>query len=392
MSGRTRAQVVTRLPAHLLQAASSRSRSELNEDLWALARSRRAEAELDSAVLVERALRPFEDPVLFPAGKDIQPFEGYRCLEEDERAGSTTRPSLVEPLSGWVISQPSHLVRRGLINMHNLPAPSFKAYFRARRSGTRHHDRGLINLRDRGERHYGHVVQDLVGGRLRMASECGLEDVPILVSKQLYERKFFQDLLRMSGLDQRRFVLQEDQHVASDKVFLFDTSHFARTSLEYLQSLLKVPDADPASDRRLFIVRGLARQTGRGITNMDAVADLCRRFGLEMVATDEMGLQEQLELFSQARLVVGVHGSALVNIVFRRGTKLTLVEIFPPGTDPDRLRPWCFYEATALGHDYECLLGGTPRDGVTGKEAYRRDFPIDVDRLAAKLTWVLDRH
>lgn len=390
MSAQSRAAVVGHLPSHLLAGVRGSSR-ELNEDLWALSRSRAAEAELDAAVLVDRNLRPFADPDLFPPGDDIWPFEAYRSLENRERVGPTTRLSLVEPQCGWTISRPAHLVRRGLINMHNLPAPSMRAYLRTRRDDVRNHPAGLINLRDRGERHYGHVMQDLVGGRLRMASESGLDDLPILVSKRLFERRFFQDLLRLSGLAERQFVLQDHRHEASDEVYLFDTSHFSRASLEYLQGVLRVPYADPSSDRRLFVVRSPARDTGRGVSNMDAVADLCRRFGLEMVATDDMGLSEQIELFSEARLVVGVHGSALVNIVFRKGSKLNLVEIFPPGTDPEQLRPWCFYEAVSLGHDYDCLLGGPPIDGVTGKAAYRRDFPIDIERLAAKLASVLDR-
>lgn len=377
------------LPGHALAAAKG-SRGRLNDDMWTMLGSKRADTELDGAVLVDRQFRPFADPDVFPPGRDLGPFETYRSMVVRERVGATTRPSFVEPRAGWIISSPCHLVERGLINMHNLSPPSFSGFVRGRRRASRTQVPAVINLRDRGEQHYGHVVQDLFGGRLRMASEHGLDETPILVSARLFERSFFQDLVRRAGLKDRNFILHRDQLVSCAKVFYFDTTHYSAASVRGLQTMLAVPDADPDDMRRIFIVRKQEQFSGRGLLNLPEISDVCRRFGFEMVATDDMGIDEQVELFSQAGIVAGVHGSALVNVAFRKNAKLTLLEIFPPGTDPMRLRPWCFFEAAALGHDYQHLSGLPSSSGITGKAAYRQDFSIDPARLAQKMASVVD--
>ena len=125
---------------------------------------------------------------------------------------------------------------------------------------------------------------------------------------------------------------------------------------------------------------------------MSEVADVCRRFGFEMLAPGDLPLEQQIESFSQARVVVGVHGSALVNAIFRRNAKLTMVEILPPRLGPEyQPRPWWFYLATVLGHDHELFYADDGSGAALGKAAFRRDFAVDSDRLAAKLAAILDR-
>lgn len=387
---RTRGQVLRGLPGRIRPGA--RRDGKLSDDIWALASSRRFEQELDEAVLLDRRLRPFDDPELFPHDVDLGPFEVYRGAEVRERAGVSPGPSFVEPNFGWVITSSGRLVRRGVIDRHTLAAPSVRGFIRARTRGGRTASTAtLVNLRDRAEGTYAHVMLELVGGRLRLADECGLQDVPVLISRGLSEQPFFQAVVRRAGFSGRNFVVQDDQYVRTEEVFIFDTSPYARASIEYLQRILSVPEADPSSARRLFVVRKPDRRTGRGVTNMDQVADVCHRFGFDLTANDDMPLEDQMELFSSARVVAGVHGSGLFNIAFRKGAELTLVEILPPGADLSTPRAWWFYEAAVLGHEHVLMPLEHLSDGVIGKPAYRRDFAIDPEHLAATLGSVVER-
>jgi capsular polysaccharide biosynthesis protein len=42
-----------------------------------------------------------------------------------------------------------------------------------------------------------------------------------------------------------------------------------------------------------------------------------------------MSMAEQVETFSNARVVVGVHGAALANVAFRKHAELDIIEILP---------------------------------------------------------------
>lgn len=374
------------LPRHVLDAIGG-DRETLNDDLWSLLSSARLEVELDQSTRLTRVFRPFEDEDLF--GTELGPFQAFRHWEDFERVGCTTRTSFVEPGTGWVISEPMHLIHRGVIDGHDARRPRIKAHVSARL-----HQRvvdlpEVINLRDRSEENYGHFLTDLVGGRLRLAGEAGLgSEAPILVSRRLYQRPFFQDFLRLSDVDDGRVLPQDEHLVRSDLVFLFDTSHYSREAIGYVQSCLSVPDSDPGSRRRILVAREPGR-TGRAFTNMDDVSRLCKRLGFELVSTDHMPLPQQMELFSETGCVVGVSGSALSNILFRRNAPLHLLEIFPPGAGPP-LRPWWFYMAAVLGHRYDVLHHGVPADGPKGRDAYLVDFAVDVEQLESRMSEMLE--
>jgi len=359
----------------------------LHEDPWVILQAPSVERELDRSCRVDRTLRPFADEEVFPSDKSLGPYEVYRWSEERERACATTRPSFVEPQGGWVIAKPFHLVQRGLIDIYQARPPHLTSVLQNRRSAAPVLNvPAVIHLRDHAEMNYGHFLTDLVGGRLRLAAECCLDDLPILVSRRLFESRIFRDFLRLSTLADREFIIQDRQLVHSDQIWLFDTAHYAADSIRYLDKCLPISDSDPRSCRRLFVAREPHR-TGRAFINMADVSDLCRRFGFELVYTDRMSLEQQMELFSGASVVVGAHGSAFSNILFRKNATLTLVEIFAPGADPKWLPPWWFFLASVLGHRYEFMYSGPADDG---RPTQSRDFVLDTEALARKLEGILE--
>jgi hypothetical protein len=379
-AGARAGSALARLPRSASRALRG-DRGPLHEDLWTLASSIGSRRPLADTTLVAHDLRPFVDEQVFGPDPRLGAFEPFRAWS-DREALAYVDDAFVDPKYGWIITRPWHLVHAGLVDIHTARRPSLRAYTKARfGQGSRAALPSMLSLRDRSEQNYGHFVTDLVGGRLRLASECGLDEVPILVSEELERRPFFQDFLRISGIDRERLILQGHQLVRSERVYLCDTSHYSREAIHFVHRILRVPDSDPQARRRLL----LARQPhggGRAFINMADVDRLCRKLGFEIVYTDRMGLEEQMELFSQAAFVVGASGAGLENILFRKNAPMTLLEVFPPGAS-GVLRPWWFYMASVLGHRYDCLQHGPSPDRVVGKAAYRRDFVLDVDRLEA---------
>ena len=70
----------------------------------------------------------------------------------------------------------------------------------------------------------------------------------------------------------------------------------------------------PKQDLRLWVSR--ARSRKRHIENEPALSPLLARFGFTIVYPEELSFAEQIEIFSRATVVAGLHGAGLTNIVF----------------------------------------------------------------------------
>ena len=101
---------------------------------------------------------------------------------------------------------------------------------------------------------------------------------------------------------------------------------------EWMRSFLRrtfLSDAKTvrSADRRLYLSRGEAQY--RRVLNEDAVCDVLRPYGFEIVKLETLPFSEQAKLLSEAAVVVAAHGAGLSNIVFcDAGTKV--IEIFAP--------------------------------------------------------------
>jgi len=238
-----------------------------------------------------------------------------------------------------------------------------------------------------GETNYFHVLNDLIGGRLRLAEEGGVAvQVPLVVSEGLASTRFFRDIRRLPGLQDRTWIIQGRDFIESPTLYFCQTSPLCKESLDYARRLLCVPDSDASATDRLFLTRSAA--VGRTPVNLADVQALCERFGFQTVDTAGMGLSEQMELFSNAGYVVGIHGAGLVNIIFRKNAPLRLLEIFNPeqARTSGTPQPHYFFISRAYGFDYRAMVGTS----ITGTAmTSKSSFAVDTDELAAHLVGLL---
>lgn len=156
------------------------------------------------------------------------------------------------------------------------------------------------------------------------------------------------------------------------------TSSLRSAALRCLSShrpllLRHVPLKKPS--RRLFIDRGLAMT--RRLSNATEVAELLRLRGFERHTLEGMDFKEQVELFSEATIVVGIMGAAMVNTTFCR-ERTPVMYLTPEGWDD----PFFWDLATVLGHQHAAIYGTSVGDYHKG------DFMIEVavlDRFVSQL-------
>ena len=111
-------------------------------------------------------------------------------------------------------------------------------------------------------------------------------------------------------------VLMSDQNVEED-FEPFYCSEFGQLQFDGYQA---------GTPERIF----LARRGTRSIVNESEIDQVLSKYGFEKLYFEDFSMAEQWSIARNAKVVVGVHGAALKNLVFNaQGVKL--IELFHPG-------------------------------------------------------------
>ncbi len=126
---------------------------------------------------------------------------------------------------------------------------------------------------------------------------------------------------------------------------------------------------------RLYVSR--ADAPGRRIVNEPALITLLTRYDYQAVTLSERPVADQIRLFSQASVVVALHGAGLTNFIFSR-EDATLVEIFAPtyGT----LSFWAL--ANWMGRTYSVYVADRVQPGA---RTQLDDVEIDLGAFETKV-------
>jgi Glycosyltransferase 61 len=146
-----------------------------------------------------------------------------------------------------------------------------------------------------------------------------------------------------------------------------------RAGVRYVRETYSLREARGA--RRIFMTRPAS--SPRRLSNRQEVETFLYERGFEMFDAGAMTFEEQLNLFSDADIIVGIGGSAMANSIFSApGTPI--VHLCCKGWQD----PFYWDLADACGHLYACVYG-EPAPGEASP--YFSAFNIDTDYLKAAL-------
>ena len=293
------------------------------------------------------------------------------------------KPCIIEPRYGWAISLENKLIypSLGYSRVPYLPKPAKK--IKGLRDIPLEEYSQLVSLRDTGEENYYHFYNDVLAKLFFLEEKMNLSlAVPLLISKRLHERPFFQYFLAHPYLRDRQWVLQDEQYIRSHLTYF--CKPLTHTPQYYSRILNMVRPRDwygiDVLSRRLFITRGPKRL--RYIENSAEIASVCRDMGFEVVDFDELSFPQQIRTMRQTRYVVGIHGAGLANMLFRGDQPMSLLEIYPPA-----IYFPCHYiiMANQLGYYYDGMIG------LAGSQQFSGGFRVDPAELRKRLVMLLLR-
>ena len=141
---------------------------------------------------------------------------------------------------------------------------------------------------------------------------------------------------------------------------------------------------EPAELERVYFSR--ERASRRGARNEREVQRVLRGNGFEVVVNDPAHPEQQIRVSRGARVIAGVHGADLTNLMFmapgghvlefRHGHEEVFVDCYRP-------------LARAVGHRYLAQIC-TPVNDVPGRDVNHEDLVVDLDLLRENLR-ALDR-
>jgi len=168
---------------------------------------------------------------------------------------------------------------------------------------------------------------------------------------------FQRDTLRLLGLPGDRLLSStEETHLLADELVIpslpgpvYSLSP-QRYACEYLRSAFLPKEGARRPHRAIYISR--ADAGSRRVINEAEIQEELASYDFQLVTLGKLPFAEQVELFADARIVVGPHGAGLANAVFcQPGT--VLIEFMPENRVID-----CF-ERTArfVGMTYHAIVG-----------------------------------
>lgn len=202
-------------------------------------------------------------------------------------------------------------------------------------------------------------------------------DIPLLITKQMYDTVYFQYLYQRSPQVQKLnwYVVGDQEWVHVGKLYKLQTAPYQRHAWQTMRELYALPAKQ--AWRKVFLNRDRKRY-GRYLENEAEVVAMLKRHGFEEVFAENLNIEEQATLFQETEYLVALHGAGLIQQFFMDYKQAHIIEIMPQ----NYLQPLYYWQAYTLGIRYfDVIVGGSMHDG--------KEYPVDVVRLEAAVERML---
>lgn len=228
-------------------------------------------------------------------------------------------------------------------------------------------------------KNYFHFFVDVLPKVFLLKSK-GLAQKEVLISKQLFNKPYFQSVINNSSIfngislrvvDCNTFIESEGLYYLRPMPFEFKYLKMMRESLMHLGDGMN-------GFKRIFIDR--TRESGRFIANKKEVSKVLLKYSFTTVYPHEHDLREQVGIFSQAEIIVGIHGAGLTNLLWANNNAKVL-EILPSNRRANHYTKL----ASELGLSHQQIVGGKlDQLGVYPEGGFHFDA-MDLDMALNKI-------
>jgi hypothetical protein len=296
----------------------------------------------------------------------------YSPYRHQEFVIEIKEPTIVEPLMGGVIARTNAIIEEcyALPSGQPVPLPYLPLALYKINQSTIHFERAILLRHPWGDNNYFHFYNDILS-KLGLLSDLNLLfDVPIIVSKKLYNSSYFQSAIALAGLKHLSWIVQNKEYIKVDNLISIRSHELTKQGILRNLRLLNIDIASSSENKRIFL--GRLPPYKRNLSNREKIIKLCLNLGLEYINCDTLSLEEQINTFANASYIVGEQGSAFSNIIYRYGQPLNVMEILPP----EHISTCMFVISKHLGfnhHFYRSNIGS------------KQNYSVEVNEFEQKL-------
>jgi len=235
----------------------------------------------------------------------------------------------------------------------------------------------VLSLANRGTSgNYYHFLYDAIGryGLFEQALPGTRLDAVVVPHASGYQRQ----LLELAGIPGPYLQPERGKVFHADRLLVPNNPNWALQAppamVEWLRGRL-VPRNPPSAPVRLVLTRGATPKTRIYVEEAELM-DLLEPRGFQRVDPGTLSVQEQIDLFSAAEVIVAPHGAGLTNLTFSpRGVKV--LELFPS----TYVHRGLYAIAQAIDADYRYLVA----DGAGGPDGPNAGIADDVSIPAQRV-------
>ncbi len=313
-------------------------------------------------------------------------FDSFLAFEQSEFFARIDG-CIIEPKYGWPMTSNYQLIYDCFSYSHQkiVPVPSVLSLFNKKKKCINK----VISFREIFDFGYWHFFADVLH-KMYLLNAYNVVDkqTPILVSNSLASQPYFKFFAENTSIfDGREIIVQDEFLVIAEQAFFIKPMPHKPSYYFQTSELVRSRKGDMSRKRKVFLNRSASR--GRFISNLNEVIPVLRKYDIEFVDADDLTLAEQIKLFSETSLLVGIHGAGFSNIMFRFPASLTLIEIFPWATGRFQIPPHYFLMSCIFGFSYQAIVGSHFKDSLSKSFSVNATeleliLKIEIQKLATK--------
>lgn len=201
----------------------------------------------------------------------------------------------------------------------------------------------------------------------------------IIILPKIYKKKVFIDCLKYHKVN---FVFLENKktHLFEEISYLGELHRSGSPRPKILAKFSKKLALQNVANLNVFISRN--KSSRRKLKNENNLIAILKKYNFEIVYMEELNFKKQIEIMSKTKIVVGLHGAGLTNIIWMKKNS-HLIEIKPKS---EKYLNCYFNISQALGLNYHYSICAKANYFSTSKTS---DYNADILDLEKKIQSIL---
>lgn len=211
---------------------------------------------------------------------------------------------------------------------------------------------------------------------------------PGLILAERYQTPYVKWCLEQLDLDVVVYLRRKEKAFVENLILPGFCSSFEAHRPRLARGLQSIFPSSPSCLKKIYISREKARY--RKIKNESELKTLLEQYGYQIVIAEDLSFDDQIKIFSQTKVLIGLHGAGLTNMLFMRpeGQVIELrkeeISRNKAGFQKNAFENTYLNLALALNHKYDYILG----KGEDGSEsATTADISIDLESVEKKISF-----